>query len=73
MMFAKEIQNKSIVSLYDNNLGLLTHGIITGYKESAACILINDSLYFPIKQVAKIVVHPPAESPFARISTRLRV
>lgn len=73
MMFAKEIRNKSLVTLYDNNLHLLTRGTITGFKDSPSCIVINDSLYYPVQQVAKIVVHSPYESPFAHISARLRM
>ena len=71
-MFINEIQNKSLVTLYDNDLQLLTHGIITGYKDQPPCIIVNDSLYYPVKHVSEIVVHSPSEPAFEQPVARLR-
>ena len=73
MMFAKEIQNKNIVSLYDNNLKLLKKGVLTGFKEKPGCFVIDHSLFFPITLVAKMVVDPKSESVSLHRSARLRI
>ncbi|MEX1029509.1 MAG: hypothetical protein WDZ91_05620 [Paenibacillaceae bacterium] len=56
-MFEKEIMNKSIVELYDNQLHLLTSGIITGFRDKPGYIVIDYCIFFPIRHVAKITVH----------------
>jgi len=73
MPFSKEIRNKSLVTLYDNQMKKLYHGTISGYKDKPACIIVNKSVYYPVHQVAKIEVHSTYESQYGRTSTRLQV
>ncbi|MEX2416251.1 MAG: hypothetical protein WD424_08900 [Paenibacillaceae bacterium] len=56
-MFEKEIQNKSIVELYDNRLHKLVSGVITGYKAKSGFIIIDYCVLYPIHLIAKITVH----------------
>lgn len=56
-MFEKEIRNKSIVELYDNQLHKLACGIITGFKAKSSCIVMDYCVFFPIHHIAKITVH----------------
>ena len=56
-MFELEIKNKCMVELYDNRLNKLTSGIITGFKDKFSCIVIDDSVIYPVHNIAKIMVH----------------
>lgn len=56
-MFEKEIRNKSIVELYDNQLHKLASGIITGFIAKSSCIVMDYCVFFPSHHIAKITVH----------------
>jgi hypothetical protein len=56
-MFELEIKNKCIVELYDNHLQLLKSGTITGYKDKQGYIIIDGSVLFNTRHIAKIKVH----------------
>ena len=55
-MFENEILNKNTVELYDNDLDLLTQGVITKYQAKLGYIVVDYKFIYSIRHIAKIAV-----------------